>query len=113
MNLFDDQLDELLARGGTYDLNDTNALTTKQAWGFNASDGAVIATIKGIPLKSTASTYAQITAAEVDISSMVAKVLASGLFASVLYRVPGYIITKLQMTSGSLHLYLTKTQIMK
>ncbi len=111
MNLYDDQLDELLARGGTYDLNDTNALTTKQAWGFNATDGAVIATIKGIPLKSTASTYAQITAAEVDLSALVAKAIASGVFASVIYRVPGYIITNLQMTSGSLHLYLMKNQI--
>lgn len=111
MNLFDPQLEELLARGGTFDITGTAAVTGKQFWGFNASDGAVLDTIKGIPLKSTASTYELITAAEVDISEVLLTAGTDPLFAGVIYRADGYIITNIKLTSGSLHCYMTKTQI--
>jgi hypothetical protein len=86
-------------------------VTSKQFWGFNASDGAVIDTIKGIPLKSTAATLASITAAEIDLSAKVLTGATDPLFAGVIYRVDGYIITNLKLTSGSLHGYKTNTQI--
>jgi hypothetical protein len=108
---FDDQMDELLARGGTFDITGTDAVTNKQFWGFNAADGAVLNAIKGIPVKTAVTTLAGITAAEVDIT---AKFLTAGtdpLFAGVIYRVDGYIITNIDLTSGSLHCYMTNLQI--
>jgi len=109
--LFDRQINELLARGGTFDITGTDAVTNKQSWGFNASDGAVLAVIKGIPLKTAVTTLAGITAAEVDLQDFFLTALTDPLFAGVIYRVDGYIITNVQLTSGSLHCYKTNTQI--
>lgn len=111
MNLFDPQLDELLARGGSFDLTGTTALTTMQFWGFNASEGAVLEVLKGIPLGTSTADLAAITAAEVDITGELLTDGTDPLFAGVIYRVPGYIITNVKLTSGSLHCYKTKTQI--
>ena len=109
--LLDDNLDELVARGGTFDITGTNAVTNKQFWGFNASDGAVLDTLKGIPEETSVTTLASITAAEVDLSAVMFTALSDPLFASVIYRADGYIITNVKLTSGSLHLYKTQTQI--
>jgi hypothetical protein len=112
MNLtFDEQLDELLARGGSYDITGTDAVTAKQFWGFNASDGAVINVIKGVALKTSVTTLADITAAEVDISAIITNDITQGLFAGTIYRADGYIITNIDLTSGSLHCYKMNTQI--
>jgi hypothetical protein len=111
MNNYDSQVDEALARGGSFDITGTSAVINKQFMGFQASDGAVLAVIKGIPLNSTASTLALIRTAEVDLASYFLTTLTDPLFANALYRVDGYIITKIQLTSGSLHCYKTKTQI--
>jgi hypothetical protein len=108
---YDSQLDELLARGGSFDITGTNAVTTKQFWGFNASDGAVLNAVKGVPLNTSCSTLAQITAAEVDISAVLLTGATDPLFAGVIYRADGYIITNIDLTSGSLHCYKMKTQI--
>ena len=109
--LFDEQMDELLARGGSYDITGTDAVIDKQFWGFNASDGAVINAIKGVALKTSVTTLAGIRAAEVDISSLITNDLTQGLFAGVIYRADGYIITSIDLTSGSLHCFKTKAQI--
>jgi hypothetical protein len=111
MNKYDSQLDEALARGGSFDITGTTAVVNKQFWGFNASEGAVLEAIKGIPLGSTASTLALIRTAEVDISAGFLTTVTDPLFAGVIYRVDGYIITSVKLTSGSLHCYKTKTQI--
>jgi hypothetical protein len=108
---YDSQTDELLARGGTFDITGVDAVIHKQFWGFNASDGTVLDTIKGIPLKSTASTWALITAAEVDVSALVVTLKATGLLGGTIYRVPGYIITNIKLTSGTIHGFLTNTQV--
>ena len=104
-------MDELLARGGSFDITGTVAVTNKQFWGFNASDGTVFDTIKGIPLKSAASTLGEITAAEIDISGILLTAVSDPLFAGTIYRADGYIITNVKLTSGSLHAFKTKTQI--
>lgn len=109
--LFDSQMDELLARSGTFDITGTNAVTNKQFWGFNASDGAVLNAIKGIPLKTSVTTLAEITAAEVDLTGYFLTGASDPLFAGVIYRVDGYIITNIDLISGSLHCYKTNTQI--
>lgn len=111
MNIYDSQMDEMLARGGSFDITGTTAVTDKQFWGFNASEGAVMESIKGIPLKSTASTLAAITAAEVDISSYFLTTVTDPLLGNVLYRADGYIITSIKLTSGTLHCYKMKDQI--
>jgi len=109
--LFDSQMDELLARGGTFDITGTDAVTNKQFWGFNASDGAVINVIKGVALKTNLTDLASITAAEVDLKAKFLTGASDPLFAGVIYRVDGYIITNIDLTSGSLHCYMTNTQI--
>ena len=109
--LYDAQLDELLARGGTFDITGTTAVTNKQYWGFVASDGAVLNTIKGIPLKQAVTTLAEITAAEVDISSHFLTTVSDPLIGGTVYRVDGYIITYVKLTSGTLHCFKTNTQI--
>jgi hypothetical protein len=111
MNLFDDQMDELLARGGSFDITGTTIVENKQFWGFNASDGAVLAAVKGIPLKTVTADLAAIRTAEVDISTMFLTTVSDPLFAGVIYRVDGYIITSIDLTSGSLHCYKTMVQI--
>lgn len=109
---FDEQIDELLARGGSFDITGTTAVENKQIWGFNASDGAVINAIKGVALKTALTDLASIRAAEVDISGIITNDISQGLFAGVIYRARGYIITSIDLTSGSLHAYLTnQTQI--
>jgi len=110
MNLFDSNLDELLARGGSFDITGTDAVTGKQFWGFNASDGAVLETIKGIPLKSAAATLAEITAAEVNITVLLTTV-TDPLLGGTIYRAKGYIITNVKLTSGTFHGFLMKNQI--
>jgi len=109
--VFDKQLDELLARGGTYEITGVVAHVSGQYWGFNASDGAVVAAIKGLPLKTVVTTLAGIRAAEVDLSTLLTNNMAIGLFAGVIYRIDGYVITSITLTSGSLHAYKTNTQI--
>ena len=108
---YDSEVEESLARGGTYEINGTNAVTSKQFWGFSASDGAVIDTIKGVALKTAVTTLATITAAEVDISAIVTNDLSKGLLSGVLYRADGYVITYVKLTSGSLHCYKLINQI--
>ena len=106
MNLFDRQIDELLARGGSFDITGTTALTTKKFFAFEAEEGTVLEVIKGIPLKSAAESAAEITAAEVALESFFLTALTDPLFGGALYRVPGYIITNIKLTSGSIHGYL-------
>jgi hypothetical protein len=110
-NFYDQELQEIVARGGSFDLTGTTALTTQQFWGFSSSDGAVIDTIKGIPVKSTANTRALITAAEVDLKGFFLTGVSDPLFAGVPYRIDGYVITNIKLTSGSLHLYRKMQQI--
>ena len=57
---FDEQIDELLARGGSYDITGTDAVIDHQFWGFNASDGAVISDIKGVSIKTAVTDLASI-----------------------------------------------------
>lgn len=108
---YDSHVDELLVRGGTFDITGTNAVTNKQFWGFEASAGTVLAAIKGIPLKGSYTTLTEITAAEVDLASFFLTTLTDPLFGSTSYRVDGYIITNIDLTSGSLHCYKTKEQV--
>jgi hypothetical protein len=108
---YDSQLDEALARGGSFDITGTDAVIDKQFWGFNASDGAVINAIKGVALGTDVGDLAAIRTAEVDISAGLLTTVSDPLFAGVIYRSDGYIITSIDLTSGSLHLYKTKTQI--
>ena len=108
---YDSQMDELLARGGSFDLTGTTVLTTKQFWGFNASDGAVLNAIKGVAVETNVANLAAITAAEVDISGILLTAGTDPLFAGVIYRADGYIITNIDLTSGSLHCFKTKAQI--
>ena len=108
-NLYDEQMDEILARHGTFDITGTSAVSNKNFWGFTPEAGTVLAAIKGIPLKSTATTAAEITAAEVALESFFLTTLTDPLLAQ-LYRVPGYIITHIQLTSGTLHCYKTEEQ---
>jgi len=109
--MFDDHVDEMLARGGSFDITGVNAVTNKQFMGFHASSGAVIDTIKGVALKTSVTTLAGITAAEVDLKGFFLTGASDPLFADVIYRVDGYIITNIKLTSGSLHCYKTLTQI--
>lgn len=109
--MYDSDFSELLAVGGSFDITGVGAVTNKQFWGFNASDGAVLAVIKGIPLKTVVTTLAGITAAEVNLAAYFLTDLTDPLFAGVIYRVDGYVITNIQLTSGSLHLYKKETQI--
>jgi len=108
---FDTQADEIMARGGTFDITGTTAVTNKQYWGFYASDGAVINTIKGVPLKTTLTDLASITAAEVDISGVLLTTVSDPLIGGTLYRADGYIITNVKLTSGTLHCFKTVNQI--
>jgi len=109
MNLFGNHIDELLARWGTFDITGTTAVSNQNYFAFTPSDGAVLEAIKGIPLKSAASTTAEITAAEADLASFFLTALTDPL-VNELYRVPGYIITHIKLTSGSIHAYLTEDQ---
>jgi hypothetical protein len=108
---FDSQLDELLARGGSFDITGTDAVINKQFWGFNASDGAVINAIKGVAVRTSVTDLASIRTAEVDISAIISNDITQGLFAGVIYRADGYIITSIDMTSGSVHAFKTLAQI--
>ena len=108
---FEGYQDELLARGGTFDITGNTAVTNKQFWGFNASDGAVLAAIKGIPVNTAVTTLAEITTAEVDLAAHFLTALTDPLFAGVIYRVDGFIITSIDLTSGSLHCYKSLKQI--
>lgn len=107
---YNSQIDELVARGGTFDITGTNAVTNKQFYGFDASDGAVLSVLKGIPIGTSVTTLAGITTAEVDLASFLLTALTDPLLAKF-YRVDGYIITNIKLTSGTLHCYKTKTQI--
>lgn len=109
--LYDSQTDELLARGGSYDITGVAAHVSGQYWGFNASAGAVISDIKGVALKTAVTSLAEIRSAEVDISTVITNDISQGLFSGSPYRADGYIITSVTLTSGSLHAYKTNTQI--
>jgi hypothetical protein len=108
---YDSQTDELLARGGSFDITGTDAVINKQFWGFNASDGAVLNAIKGVAVKTTVTNLASIRTAEVDVSALLLTTVSDPLFAGTIYRVDGYIITSIDLTSGSLHCFKTKPQI--
>lgn len=103
--------DEMLARGGSFDISGTEPVIDKQFWGFNASDGAVINAIKGVPVRTSVTTLAGIRTAEVDISAIISNDITQGLFSGVIYRADGYIITNIDLTSGNLHAFKTKDQI--
>ncbi|TSA56917.1 hypothetical protein D4R42_02660 [bacterium] len=107
---FDDTTDEIVAKGGTFDITGTDAVTNKQYWGFDADADTVLAVIKGIPLKTAVTTLADITSAEVNLASYFLTTLTDPLLAQF-YRVDGYIITNIQLTSGTLHCYKVKEQI--
>jgi hypothetical protein len=108
---FDSQTDELLARGGSFDITGTDAVIDKQYWGFNASEGAVINAIKGVAVRTSVTTLAQIRTAEVDIKDYIVTSLAAGLMGGPIYRADGYIITSIDLTSGSLHCFKNLAQI--
>lgn len=108
---YDSQMDELLARGGSFDITGTDAVVNKQIWGFNASDGAVLNAIKGVAIGTNVADLAAIRAAEVDISAALLTAGTDPLFAGSIYRADGYIITSIDLTSGSLHCFKTKNQI--
>jgi len=108
-NLYGNRTDELLARWGTFDITGTTAVSDKNYFAFTPSAGAVLEEIKGIPLKSTATSAAEITAAEADLASHFLTTLTDPLL-NELYRVPGYIITHIKLTSGTIHAYLTEDQ---
>ena len=108
---FEDYNVELLARGGSFDITGTSAVINKQFWGFNASDGAVIDTIKGVAVETKVANLAAIRSAEVDIAGIILTGGTDALFGGVIYRADGYIITYLKLTSGSLHCYKRVNQI--
>jgi hypothetical protein len=68
-------------------------------------------TIKGVPINTVCANLAAIRAAEVDISALFLTTVSDPEFAGCIYRVKGYIITSIKLTSGSLHCFMTKTQI--
>lgn len=107
----DSQTDELLARGGSFDITGTTQVTNKQYWGFNASDGAILNAIKGVAVGTSVANLAAITAAEIDLSALLLTTASDPLFSGTIYRVKGYLITYLDLTSGSLHCFKTKNQI--
>jgi hypothetical protein len=107
--------DEMLARGGTFDISGVTPVIDKQFWGFKASDGAKLTAIKGVAIKPTAeaSTLAEIRAAEVDISGVLITDIALGLDGGSIYRADGYIITSITLADATslLHCYKTINQI--
>jgi hypothetical protein len=107
---FDSNSDEDLARGGTFDITGTGAVIDKQFFGFIPSEGAVLAVIKGVPVRSSLSTLTAIRAAEVDLASFFLTALTDPLTADF-YRVDGYIITNVQFTSGTGHFFKTLNQV--
>jgi hypothetical protein len=113
-NQLPNNLDALSGKYGTFDITGTTAVTTKNFFGFTASDGAVIDTIKGIPESSTAATYATRTAAEVDLKGFFLTGASDPLLNDV-YTIVGatgvrYIITNIKLTSGTLHCFKTRFQ---
>lgn len=110
-HVYDSNFEELLAKGGTYDINTTDAVTDKQFWGANITDDAVFTTIKGIPIGTIADTLAEITSAEVDLKAILEKDATVTGFAGSIYRANGHIITNVQLSAGKFHGYLMKTQI--
>lgn len=108
---FDSEVEEMTARGGSFDLTGTAALTSKQFWGFEASSGAVLNTLKGVKIGTAVTTLAAITSAEIDVTGLLLTGATDALFGSTVYRVDGYIITNVKLTSGSLHLYKIMQQI--
>jgi hypothetical protein len=107
---YDGQLDEAVARGGTFDITGTTIVVDKQYFGFDASDGAILNSIKGIPLNTKVTTLAEIRASEVDVSGFFLTAVSDPLLGKF-YRVDGYVITSIKLTSGTLHCYKTKDQI--
>jgi len=107
---YNNETEELLARGGTFDITGTNAVTNKQFYGFDADAGTVLSAIKGVAIGTAITTLAAITSAEVDISALLLTTVTDPLLAKF-YRVDGYIITYIKLTSGTLHCYKTKAQI--
>jgi hypothetical protein len=110
---FDSSQDELLARGGSFDLSGIVAEVGQQFWGFNASDGAKITAIKGVAVRTSVTNLASIRSAEVDISAILVKSLTMGLGAGWIYRADGYIITSITLADATsqLHCYKTLAQI--
>jgi hypothetical protein len=108
---FDSHLDELLAKGGTFDITGTSTVEDKQFWGFNAEEGTVINAIFGVPVKTSVTDTDDVRDEEEDIAALILTGDSDELFGGVLYRAPGYIITSIDLTSGSIHGFLLKNQV--
>lgn len=108
---FDSHMDEMLGRGGTFDITGTELVENKQFWGFYASEGAVINAIKGIAIKTIANDLAAIRTAEVSLAAILLTGASDPLLGNTLYRADGYIITSIDLTSGTLHCLKTTRQI--
>jgi hypothetical protein len=109
---YDSPEEESLAKGGTFDITGTGAVIDKQFATFTPSDGAVLAVIKGVSATEniTLFTLAEIRAVEVDLASLFLTALTDALTGD-LYRVKGYIITNIQLTSGTIHANRTINQV--
>lgn len=103
MRHFDEISEEALARGGTFDITGTAEVTDKKFWGFYAGENTIVASMSGIPVNNAVET-------EVSVLALLTNNAALPLFTAVPYRIPGYIITKVALTSGSLHTFLTNKQ---
>jgi len=100
---YDEAQEEAVAKGGTYDIQGTGAIATKKIWGFIAGDTTVIEAISGVPIGTESPTA-------VSVLSMISNDATKALFTGQIYRVPGYVITSVKLTSGSLHCFLTGDQ---
>jgi len=100
---YDGLEEESMAKGGTYDIQGVVEVDSKKIWGFNAGDTTVVAAIGGVAIGDNTET-------EVDLLSKLTNDATKALFTNVLYRIPGYIMTTVTLTSGSLHCYLTVAQ---
>jgi hypothetical protein len=109
---YDSPEEESLAKGGTFDITGTGAVIDKQFATFTPSAGAVLAVIKGVPATQNIilNTLAEIRAVEVDLASFFLTALTDALTED-LYRVGGYIITYIQLASGTIHGYKTISQV--
>lgn len=109
---YDSPEEEAIAKGGTFDITGTGAVIDKQFSTFTPSDGAVLAVIKGVPATENIilNTLSEIRDAEVDVTTVFLTALTDALTAD-LYRVDGYIITYIQLTSGTIHAYKTINQV--
>lgn len=111
----DKTLEQLIADGGTYDINDTNAVTNMQFGGFSASDDTLFTTLKGVEANKTYANLQAIMDAEVDLKPFLFKSEAVTTLSGVPYKVrnagKNYIITNVQLSAGKFHGYLLNDQM--